>query len=143
MANGSQSVPVILSSLLEQMICCGIQSPLRSPASKHGNWARPSTGINLTFVSRERVLSPSPLFVDHGKHYHRFPHLNHATLSGRPSGSVLCPSLYRTVIRYGETCCNLVLSFKRSISNTLSTEPVGLATQGAALPPVCTGLNNL
>jgi hypothetical protein len=48
------------------------------PASKHGNWARPSTGINLMFASRERVLAAPPLFVDHGKHYHRFPHLNHA-----------------------------------------------------------------
>jgi len=62
-----------------------------SQASKHGNRARPSTGINLTFVSRERVLSPSPLFVDHGKHYHRFPHLNHATLSGLTLRSVLYP----------------------------------------------------
>jgi hypothetical protein len=62
-----------------------------SPASKHGNRARPGRGINLMLASREPALSASPLFVDHGKHYHRFPHLNHATLYGLTLRSVLYP----------------------------------------------------
>src|SRR5580700_4750119 len=92
MANGSRSLPVILSCLLgTNDLLAGYRLPCMSPSSKHGNRARPSTGINLMFPSRERerVPSTSLLLVDHGKHYHCFPHLNHATLSGLTLRSVL------------------------------------------------------